>query len=76
LVQVTVTLAAWTKPPKAVNPVTVALAVPPPARTLAEPIVTVPSDEDAEPEAARSCPPVLLTAGRAAMAAAPVAEMP
>ena len=74
--QVTETLDAETSPPKAVNPVTLALALPPPARTVADPMVMVPSDEDAAPEADRCCPSVLLTAGFALIGAAPVAEIP
>ncbi|WP_345133414.1 hypothetical protein [Dactylosporangium darangshiense] len=67
---------AETSPPKAVKPLTVAVAFPPPARTVAALTVTVPSEECAPPLAVRVLPSVEVTDGVAPIGAAPLAEMP
>jgi hypothetical protein len=76
LSQVAVTLDAATRPSKALNPLTFALARPPPAVTDAELALIVPSLDQAPPESECCCPSVLLTDGVALIGAAPVAERP
>jgi len=70
------TLLAATRPPRALKLVTCALDCPPPARTVAEPIVMVPSDELALPDAVLTCPSVLVTDGVVLIGDEPVASIP
>ncbi|WP_433616755.1 hypothetical protein ACQP2P_15740 [Dactylosporangium sp. CA-139114] len=67
---------AETRPSKAEKPVTVALALPPPACTVAALRVMVPSEERAPPLALCVVPSVEDTDGLAPIGAAPLAEMP
>ncbi|WP_432983300.1 hypothetical protein [Dactylosporangium sp. CA-233914] len=67
---------AETRPSKAEKPVTVALALPPPAFTVAALRVMVPSEERAPPLALCVVPSVDDTDGLAPIGAAPLAEMP
>ena len=76
LSQVAVTVEAWTRPSNAVNPLTVAEALPPPADTDAALTLMELSDELAAAAAVRLLPWVLDTDGVAPIGAAPEAEIP